>query len=139
MESTATLISRSCTTSWLDWVHGELWLTESALIRTRSSLGQTLVNGKSGVSPTLAPAVRPVPIPPHLTPERVAAGHPTNRYIPLAEIASAALHRGHMSDRLNLAMSSGTRHKLLWLSADPAYAILRDALPSALNHRLTLD
>jgi hypothetical protein len=37
----ARLISRSCTTGWLDWGHGELWLTETALVRVRRSRGHT--------------------------------------------------------------------------------------------------
>ena len=136
VEGTATLISRSCTTSWLDWVHGELWLTDKALIRTRLSLSETLANGTGD---TLAAVAAPVAVPPHLSPELVVAGHPTNRYIALAEIEFAALHRGHVSDRLNLRMRDGGRNKLLWLSADPAYQILREALRRGLDERLTVD
>lgn len=133
------LISRSCTTSWLDWVHGELWLTGTALIRTRLSLSKTVANGNGGVSSTLAAPVTPVAVPSHLSPEGVAAGHRTNRYIALADIASAVLHRGRLSDRLTVVMTNGRRYKLLWLSADPAYEILRQALPPQLDDRLRHD
>ena len=28
----AECVTRSCTTGWLDWIHGELWLTPTGLI-----------------------------------------------------------------------------------------------------------
>lgn len=137
-EGTATLISRSCTTGWLDWVHGELWLADDAIMRSRLPLAETLAHGYAG-SPTVAAPPSPVPLPPHKTPERLANSHRTNKYIPFDQIATAALHRGRMIDRLSVTLRTGTRHKLLWLRADPAFALLREAMARSLPGRLTVD
>lgn len=137
-EGTATLISKSCTTGWLDWVHGELWLGEEAIMRSRLSLAETLAHGNGG-SPTVTIPPARVPLPSHLTPPLLAAGHRRNKYLPFAQIAAAALHRGRMNDRLSVTMDTGARHKLLWLSTDPAFAFLREALARSLPGRLTVD
>jgi hypothetical protein len=39
---TATLLSRACTTGWLDWVWGELWLLPDGVIRVSSGWSDTL-------------------------------------------------------------------------------------------------
>jgi hypothetical protein len=39
------LITASCTTGWLDWIHGELWLFPDGLLRASTGLGTTLTNG----------------------------------------------------------------------------------------------
>lgn len=136
-EGTATLVSRSCTTGRLDWVHGELWLGDDAIMRSRLSLAQTIAH--AGGSSTVAAPLSRVPVPPRLTPERLAAGHRTNRYIPFAGISRATLHRGRLNDRLDVTMDSGVRYTLLWLGADPAFGILREALARSLHERLTVD
>ena len=60
-------------------------------------------------------------------------------YLPLAEIATATLHRGRMNDRLDVSMHDGARYRLLWLGVDPAFAVLREALHRTLRERLMLD
>jgi hypothetical protein len=61
--------------------------------------------------------------------------HPTNKVIPFDAVARARLVRGMTTDGLKLTMHDGTRHKLLWLSRDPAYRILGAALPAMLGDR----
>jgi hypothetical protein len=124
------LITRTCTTGWGDWVHGELWSWPSALARVRLPLGHTL--GSSAGKPA-------GPHPTRLSPEEVRAGHRRNRYLPLDDVARAALHRGVMNDRLGVTMRDGSRHKLLWLRTDSAFEILQERLSAALSDRLTLD
>ncbi|AWZ16800.1 hypothetical protein [Streptomyces sp. ICC1] len=43
----AHLLAASCTTGWLDWFHGELWLLPDSLVRIRSGFADTVVNSIS--------------------------------------------------------------------------------------------
>jgi len=134
----ARLVSRSCTTGWLAGTHGELWLTDTALVRTRLTQAADRVSGKRGITPTI-PAVQVVPTPPHLRPEALRAAGRSVTYVELGDVLTARLHRGRFSDRLSLEMRSGEKHKLLWLTVDPAYDVLRAALAESLGDRLELD
>ncbi|MFF5520725.1 hypothetical protein [Streptomyces coeruleorubidus] len=69
----AQLLATTCTTGWLDWIHGELWL----------------------------------------------------------------LPGGLTTSGMTLRMSDGTRHKLLWMSVEPARRLLTDRLLPLLGTRLT--
>ena len=130
------LISRSCTTGWSDWIHGELWLTRTALIRSRLSFAETLANNSST---SVAEPAGWSDLPEHLRPERVRAGHRTNRYLPLAEMTEARLERGRLTDRLHVTLSGRTRQTLLWFATDPASGVLDRALRDALGGRYDSD
>lgn len=41
------LISISCTTGWLDWVHGELWLAGDGILRRRRGWLKTIGSGNA--------------------------------------------------------------------------------------------
>ena len=43
-----TLISRSCTTGWLDWAHGELWVCDDGLLRKSLGLVETVLHLRGG-------------------------------------------------------------------------------------------
>jgi hypothetical protein len=119
-----TLISASCTTGWLDWIHGDLWLLPDGLLRVRSGLGATirranertvLENGEKrqfGVGEV----------------ERLQGEHKSNFWIPADEIGSARIRNGLLSGRLALTLKSGRRVKLMWLRADRASEPLKRAL-----------
>ncbi|MBV1853658.1 hypothetical protein [Catellatospora tritici] len=132
MTDLAECISRSCTTGWLDWIHGELWLSPTGLLRRRLTLAQTRANG-------LGPTVT-APLPRAdlggATWQRIVAEHRTNKAIAFAEIAQARLVTGITTDALRLRQHSGVEHRLLWLKADPAYEILSRFLPEVLGERL---
>ncbi|MDT7846803.1 hypothetical protein [Streptomyces justiciae] len=82
----------------------------------------TLANSASGSGD-------PWPPPAHrLRPATVLATHPTNKVIPLTGIARARLHGGITPPGMTMQMTDGTRHKLLWLSSEPARRVLRDRL-----------
>ncbi|WP_028644436.1 hypothetical protein [Nocardioides sp. URHA0020] len=138
----ARLLTRSCTTGWLALTHGELWLTDTALVRIPLSPertpGRPRGERKRGFDPTVR-VVKPVPAPPELAPDQARAGDRHHRYVPLDGVRSARLHHGRLSDRLAISMRTGERHKLLWLSADPAYGVLRTALAASLGDRFALD
>ncbi|GAA1400122.1 hypothetical protein GCM10009662_21170 [Catellatospora coxensis] len=127
----AECISRSCTTGWLDWVHGELWLTPTGLVRRRLSRAESRANG-------LGPTVT-APLPRAELPEaaltRVLAEHATNKVVTFESVDRARLVRGVTAHGLRLVLRDGSRHKLLWLTRDPAYGILADVLPSVLGDR----
>lgn len=128
----AQLLAASCTTGWLDWVHGELWLLPDSLVRVRGGFVDTVVD-PFGIA-----------VPPRTTtgvigydPVAVLGGHRTNKVIPFDGIARARLHRGLSTSGLAVTMTDGTRHKLLWLSSEPARRVLADRLLPVLGSRLT--
>lgn len=131
MTGLARCLSRSCTTGWLDWVHGELWLSPAGLIRRRLTWNESKAH-------RLGPTVGE-PLPEALFSDadltRVTSAHPSNKVINFDAVARARLVRGVTADALRLAMRDGTRHKLLWLPRDPAYRVLIATLPAALGDR----
>jgi hypothetical protein len=140
MESApARLLSRSCTTGWLDWVWGELWETPEGLMRFslgwigtyRSTSSRQRRGGVSTVDPSAAVA----------SSEDVRARHRprrSDRWIPLADIRRAHLRRGRMTSRLSVVFDNGSRAKLLWLKHDPAYERLSELLSDLLGDQLVL-
>ncbi|MCG8919131.1 hypothetical protein L6E12_25455 [Actinokineospora sp. PR83] len=133
MEGSSQLISRSCTTGWADWIHGELWLSPTELVRRRLSLNASRANG---YGPSVSDPLPVVPVG-DLDHGRVLAEHRTNKVIAFGEVDSATLFRGRTAHGLKVVMASGQRHKLLWLVRDPAFAILSGALPQRLGSRLS--
>lgn len=127
------LLAASCTTGWLDWFHGELWLLPDSLVRARGGFVDTVVNSISpGVREHTATSVI------GYNPAAVLKGHHTNKVIPFDGITHASLHRGLTTSGLTVTMTDGTRHKLLWLSSEPAHRVLTDRLLPVLGSRLTL-
>jgi hypothetical protein len=126
---TPRLLSRSCTTGWFDWVWGDLWLTEDALVRLSRGMPETREaarqrKGRRGSSTVTDPI-------PTMTPEALDARlseDRRNRRAPLAEIRTAKLRRGLLNGRLSLVLQDGTRIKWLWLKHDPAHDVLNDVL-----------
>lgn len=129
----ARLLTRTCTTGWLDWIHGELWLLPEGLLRIRSGLMTTLANGYVSAGLKAQEPYRPLTY----DPETVLAAHPTNKLIPFAGMAAARLHGGVTTSGMEVAMTDGTRHKLLWATLDPARRLLRERLLPLLGTRLT--
>ncbi|MFE8988612.1 hypothetical protein ACFYMI_12310 [Streptomyces collinus] len=128
----AQLIARTCTTGWLDWIHGELWLLPDHLVRIRGGVPATMTVGLLG--PELAPpdTFRTLA---H-DPGTIRSAHRTNKVLPLSEIANARIHGGLTTSGMTLSMTDGTRHKLLWMSMEPARGLLRDRLVPLLGPRL---
>lgn len=120
------MLSASCTTGWLDWIHGELWLLPNGLLRVRRGLGATV----AGTSHRTVPeeAIRRNFMPDEIESLRLA--HRTNLWIPSDSIVSAKISNGPLSGRLSLQLRDGRRLKLLWLRADQASEPLKRALRS---------
>jgi hypothetical protein len=115
------LIAASCTTGWLDWIHGELWLLPDGLLRISTSLVNTAGNGILRTIPH-EPVVRQFT---HEEIDDVVARRKRNLWIPAEEIASVKIHTGLLQSRANLSLADGRRQKLLWLRGPLAEHWLR--------------
>ena len=149
------LLSDSCTTGWLHWGHGELWLTPSHLVRigrreltlraagwggTRggasAAAGALGTNAADALAGSTA-AVRPVPgsaleVDPEQWEQEVAAEPKRTLMLNLEEIAAAQFRQGLTASRLGVATANGTKHKLLWLPNAHSSPALAEALGSRL-------
>ena len=141
-------MSDSCTTGWLHWGHGELWLTPTHLVRigrreltmraagwggTRRGAAVAAVNELAG---SIA-AVRPVPgaaievDAEHW--ERELAAEPSRTLVlNLEEVATAQFRQGITASRLGVGTADGAKHKLLWLPNAYSKPVLAEALGSRL-------
>jgi hypothetical protein len=122
------LVTASCTTGWLDWIHRELWLCEDGLLLVRLDLSGTRAHRKG---PTVSAMLRRRPVEDSEVAEAEAevSGRQLS-WIPAGEIVAASARRGRMTDRLNLDLRDGTTRKLLWLGVDRADVPLLTALDS---------
>ena len=133
MQDVAYLISRSCTTGWLDWIHGELWLLPTALIRRGLGLAATRANGLGRTVPDPLPQLPANVFDRHA----IRAERRTNKVIAFDDVDRAALFQGRAWHGLNLVTKDDHSHKLWWLKEDPAYFVLVEALAAKLGSRLT--
>jgi hypothetical protein len=118
------LVTASCTTGWLDWIHRELWLCDDGLLLVRLDLKATRAHGKG---PTVSTTLRRRPVrDAELTEARTAGKQLV--WIPADEIVAAGGRRGRMAHRLSLDLRDGPRRKLLWMNVDRADAPLMAAL-----------
>jgi Zn-dependent protease with chaperone function len=137
---TARLVTDRCTTGWMDWCHGELWLTSEGLLRRRVGWPRAVARElrRQFTGPTVR-ADRPRWEAFAETRIRsMAAAHRTNHWVPSDRIRRAWLRKGLLMGRLRLELVDGRRLKLFWLRADPVYGPLRAALTGWLGDRLTL-
>ncbi|MFF7867274.1 hypothetical protein ACFZCT_12510 [Streptomyces qaidamensis] len=128
----AQLLARTCTTGWLDWIHGELWLLPDRLVRIRGGVPATMTVGLVGPELAAPDTFRTLA---H-DPDAIRSAHRTNKVLPITEITHARLHGGLTTSGMTLSMADGTRHKLLWMSMEPARGLLRDRLLPLLGPRL---
>ncbi|WP_328342428.1 hypothetical protein [Streptomyces violaceus] len=128
----AKLIARTCTTGWLDWIHGELWLLPDHLVRIRGGVPATMVVGLVGPELATPDSFQTLVY----DPDTIRSAHRTNKVLPLTEITHARIHGGLTTSGMTLSMADGTHHKLLWMSMEPARGLLRDRLLPLLGPRL---
>jgi hypothetical protein len=110
------LVTASCTTGWLDWIHRELWLCDDGLLLVRLDLKATRAHEKG---PTVSATLRRRPVRDEELTGAETAGKQLS-WIPAGEIVAASGHRGRMADRLSLDLRDGASRKLLWMSVDRA-------------------
>jgi hypothetical protein len=132
-----TLISISSTTSWIDWVHGDLWLCPDGILRASRGLEATLKNtSKQGFKQSVDAQNRPTQGISLDDCQRVAAADKRNWWITWPEVARAKLQSGPMSHALHLELTDGRKASLRWLRQDGPTDFLRTALQAALGPRL---
>lgn len=72
-----------------------------------------------------------------LTETVTRAARVRHKLIPFAGMAAARLHGGVTTSGMEVVMTDGTRHKLLWATLDPARRLLRERLLPLLGARLS--
>jgi hypothetical protein len=107
------LLSVRCTTGWLDWVHGELWLLPDGLLRVCDGEARSSTDGAR--------------TPPDADELTGLCSQARTLWVPADEIARASVRCGILTSRLTLQLSDGGRRKLLWPSSDSATPVLRYA------------
>jgi hypothetical protein len=118
------LVTASCTTGWLDWIHRELWLCDDGLLLVRLDLKATRARDKG---PTVSATLRRRPVRDNEVTEAEADGKRLS-WIPAGAIVVASGRRGRLADRLSLDLRDGASRKLLWMSVDRADIPLLAAL-----------
>lgn len=128
----ALLLTTSATTGWLDWIHGELWLFPTGLLRIPLGLTATLLHGIRGQELPTWRSFDKKTFDALLALKR-------SRWIPQEQIQKAYLHRGVMTDRLRLELVDQRTMKFLWLPWDGAWKPLHGALQEWLGAELVID
>jgi hypothetical protein len=118
------LVTASCTTGWLDWIHRQLWLCDDGPLLVRLDLQATRAHQKG---PTVGATLRRRPVENAELTEAETAGKQLV-WIPAEEIVGASGRRGRMGDRLTLDLRGGAKRKLLWMSVNRADVPLLAAL-----------
>lgn len=127
-----TLVTASCTTSWFDWIHGELWLCPQGLLRRSLGLGTTL---RHGARQTVDPGSRPTRTFTAADIRLILAAGRRNRWILWSELSHASLKRGIVDRSLHLELGDRRREKFIWLRIDGGYDLLEAALSRSLPGR----
>lgn len=129
---TCVLVSATCTTSWFDWIHGELWLCPDGVLRRSLGLWTTIRHGsRQSVDSANRPtrAFRPDEI------VDIVAADRRNRWITWGAVSHAILKRGVIDSSLHLELVDGRDAKFLWLRIDGAYDVLESRLERSLSGR----
>lgn len=132
--SACKLVSASCTTGWFEWIHGELWLCPTGVLRRSLGLTSTIRHANRR---TLDPSDRPTRTFALNEISRILAADRGNRWITWAEISKATLKRGIIDHSLHLNLGNGRRVKFLWLRIDGGYDLLEEAIGRHLPGRFT--
>jgi hypothetical protein len=132
------LISRSTTTGWLDWEHGELWLAPDGLLRRRRGWAKSVAS-VGLVQDLLATSANPEIRQPFSSGDVDLAVQRGGSWIPADLIQAAKLRPGIMTGRLSVTLADGRLVKLLWAKSSLTCDSLHDALSHWLNDRLVLD
>lgn len=136
-EVTFRLISRSTTTGWWDWEHGELWLGSDGLLRRRRGWPNTI--SSVGLMQDLHARATDPAIQDAFTAEAIERTvQQGGLWIPGGNIRGGQLRAGIITGRLNLTLADGRSVKLLWAKSSLTYDSLRDALSRSLGDGLQL-
>ena len=121
------LISRTTTTGWMDFEHGELWLASDGLLRRRRGWLQTLAS-VGLIQDLLASSTDPL-MEQRFTDEIIdRILEQGGWWIPADAIETARLHKGLAVGRLWVALHDDKPAKFLWVSSNLTYNTLCEAL-----------
>lgn len=135
-EPSAQLLSRSCTTGWMDWVWGELWLLPDGLARLSQGWRGTVVVEQARQASGRGPTVPTAPLETwSIAAEelrRLVKENPRNRWVSRSQIRRVDLREGRWdmlpSSRLKVELVDGGCVKLFWHPFDPAFGVLQTVL-----------
>lgn len=133
-ERVGMLLSKSTTTGWFDWMHGELWLFPDGILRIPVGWTKTLLCLGYFFDPMRA------------TPRAFDAAEfyrmitdARNRWIPTNMLVSAELRHTLGADELRAHLADGRTIQLLWLTRDGAFDALQRPLYQWLGPRLLIE
>jgi len=124
------LVSDSCARGWAGWGHGELWLTEDALVR---------VGKRAPVSPLLKALTVGAATNEELDVEGDSwayylATHDDVQVLPYSEIVEAKLTAGVATTSLAVRLRPGVKTRLLWRRTPGSVQAVRAVLPGPDRH-----
>lgn len=145
------LLADSCTTGWLNWGHGELWLTPSQLVRIgrreftlRSAARGGAMGGAAVAAGGLGllaartagrkfASARPKPGATREVEKRTWEGEPNALILDRNQVTALSYRQGVSSARLLVRMTDGREHKLLWSPNSHAENLLAQAFGPRLH------
>lgn len=121
------LISLSTTTGWLDWEHGELWISSGGLLRRRR--GWLATASGDGLDPV---RMRGASLP-DVNEDFSSADIETitkdgGLWIAADQVKAARLRRGIITGRLRLWLADGRSIKLLWARSAQTFDALKETV-----------
>jgi len=132
------LISRTTTTGWMDFEHGELWLSSDGLLRRRRGWFETFAS-VGLIQDALANSADPL-IERRFSDEMIdQILEQGGWWIPADAIGTARLRNGLTVGRVRLVLNEGDPAKFLWIKSRLTYDALRDALTGWVGDRLIFD
>jgi hypothetical protein len=141
-EATAQLLSRSCTTGWVDWVRGELWLLPDGLARISLGWSRTRTEAKNrkkrGGGSTVPETTVETRTLDYDELDRIVNADRRNRWIPRDGLSKARLREGFLNSCLRIELLDGSHVKLLWLKSDPAFESVRREIGGWLGDNLEI-
>jgi hypothetical protein len=117
------LLSTTCTTGWLDWFHGQLWLFPDGLLRIPLGKVKTIL--------FVGYATNPWQVMPRVFSEdkwRQALSHPGSLWVPFAGIRQANLRHVFSADEFSAQFWDGRSIQLLWLPRPMVYDVFEASL-----------
>jgi hypothetical protein len=139
-QGNALLLTTSCTTGWLDWGHGLLWLCPDGLLRISLGLATTIDKSTIWGRREYDDFARENAVG-HFSGAEISellAGS-ANAWIPWEEVQAAAIHYGVTADRLRVSLPGGQTRRLLWLPDRTVTTVLRMEFEARLGPGLRVD
>jgi hypothetical protein len=120
------LLSDSCARGWAGWGHGELWLTEDALVR----IGKAAPSGPAAAALTTALTPREEIDVQRDSWTHYLATHKDVLVLSYEQIAGAKLKAGVATTSLSVRLRHGTKVRLLWKRSPGSTQAIRAVLPA---------